>query len=83
MFQSVDRYLKAWLNLQLLKYSHYPTYVRVEFRGTLSKSNFTQVGISVNSVQFKFILREGKMKIVLRKLAAIKRLREVPAQKGA
>ena len=41
MFQPVDRHHKAWLNLRFLKYSHYPTYVSVAFRGTLFKSNFT------------------------------------------
>ena len=36
-------------------HSHSLTYVRVAFRGTLSKSNFTQVGISLNSIQFNSI----------------------------
>jgi hypothetical protein len=30
-------------------YSHTPTYVRIAFRGTLRKSNFTQVRIALNA----------------------------------
>jgi hypothetical protein len=50
MFQPVDRYHKDWLNQQLLKYSHYPIYVRVAFRGAYSnlilrKSEFPKISL--------------------------------------
>ena len=63
-----------------IKYSHSPTYVKFAFRGTVRKSHFTEVGFSLNSVQFNyffFISRAGKItKVVFQNVTAIKRLRQ-------
>jgi len=39
-------------------YSHSPTFVRDAFHGTLRTSNFTYVGIHINSIQYEFVIRQ-------------------------
>jgi hypothetical protein len=61
-------------------YSHSLMQVRVAFHGTLRMSNFTYVGVSLNSIQFLDLMCRKKSEKCASKCTT-KRLRKVPVQK--